>query len=66
MTFGDRIIFLFKKSDNLIFQDLELISSSAVMSSRRGQYGVFYSTADLLALKDHVVATAEVTYDMIP
>ena len=44
-------IILFKKSEKLIFQDLELISSSVVMSSKRGQYGVFYSAADLQALK---------------
>ena len=36
------------------------------MSSRRGQYGVFYSKLDLLALQEHIASTSPVEFDMIP
>ena len=47
-------------------KDLKLIDSSAILSSKRGQRGIYYSELDLRALQDQIDMSSLVEPDMIP
>ena len=47
-------------------KDLKLLDSSAILSSKRGQRGIYYSELDLRALQDQIDMSSLVEPDMIP